>query len=494
MTAELLAFSCPTWFLLGLCAFAMLGALYPVRMTRERTFHYPVGFVVGAAFFFLGPRGLLAVLPAAGLGAAIPFRFVLTLDVGFPVRLQRELASEHRERVVGMLVDGLAAVVVGAGATHAFYRWLGPGDYPISITSPRGIVTFLAVLAVWGASAVGTLEIVRRLRAGRRVAEAPGAPWLQTLASSEYTLYWIMLIVTGPLHLAYQAIYLHGGPVIALSVLVFVFQVNTIYNLSTYRRDQLRDTLARLETSQRLAAIGEVTARIAHTTRHQLGLIGIGTLKLEKLVASLSAEDAALLRGELRKLDDVRTSLQEMLAAGLHQAPAADRDAGAPTPPAAAPALGELVARQVGMLGAKAVERGVTLSLERKDAAASGAGGAPALQHPTALAEGIFNVIENAVSLANGKVEVRFETGPLGTLVEVLDDGPGMTPSVMARATEPFFTTRPEGTGMGLAIARGTIEREGGRLEIANRAEGGLRVAFVLLRKRGRESQASRGG
>ena len=486
---RLFAFSCPTWFLLGLCGFAMLGALYPVRMTRERTFHYPVGFVVGAAFFFLGPRGLLAVLPAAGLGAAIPYRFVLTLDVGFPVHLQRELPAEHRERIVGMLVDGLAAVIVGVAVTHAFYAWIGPGEYPISIASPRAVLTFLAVLSMWGASAVGTLEIVRRLRSGRRAAEAPATPWLQTLASSEYTLYWIMLIVTGPLHLAYQAIYLHGGPVIALSVLVFVFQVNTIYNLSTYRRDQLRDTLARLETTQRLAAIGEVTARIAHTTRHQLGLIGIGTLKLEKLVASLSAEEAALLRGELRKLDDVRTSLQEMLAAGLH-APPGD-PAEAPQPPVAQPALGELVARQVGMLGAKAGERGVALSLERNDEPTTG--GTPALSHPTALAEGIFNVIENAVSLARSRVEVRFESGPLGTLVEVLDDGPGMTPSVMTRATEPFFTTRPEGTGMGLAIARGTVEREGGSLEIGNRDGGGLRVAFVLRRKRGRESQTSRG-
>jgi signal transduction histidine kinase len=467
----------PPWFGAGIALLTLIGALYPVRMSAERTFHYPVGYLAGAVLFFFGPAGMLLVGPPAALGALIPYRFVFALDGGLPVRLVRERPEERKERMLGMAVEGVAGLAVGTLVTHLVYGAIGPGTYPIPINSPRAMLTFMALLSIWGASSVTTLELVVRLRTRRAPvsAELPVQAWI---ARSEVTLYWIMLIVTGPLHVAHQAVYLHGGPLLALAVLIFLFHVNTVFNLSTYRRDQLRDTLRQLETNQKLAAIGEVTARIAHTTRHQLGLIGIGTLKLERLLQSLTEADAALLREELGKLDDVRTSLQEMLVEDLH--PPDHRAEAEPSPGEGA--LGELVTRQVGLLGPKAAERGVSLRLERDDH-----GVPPVLmQHPMAMAEGLFGVIENAVSLARSEVVVRYVSGAAMTTIEVLDDGPGMPAEVLARATEPFFTTRPEGTGMGLAIARGTIEREGGALELGNRADGGLRVAFVLRRVRTR--------
>ncbi len=66
--------------------------------------------------------------------------------------------------------------------------------------------------------------------------------------------------------------------------------------------------------------------------------------------------------------------------------------------------------------------------------------------------------------------------------IEVSDDGPGMSPQVMARAGEPYFTTRA-GTGalgLGLFVARGIAEAHGGCLELESRPGEGTRARIVL--------------
>lgn len=71
--------------------------------------------------------------------------------------------------------------------------------------------------------------------------------------------------------------------------------------------------------------------------------------------------------------------------------------------------------------------------------------------------------------------------------IAVADDGAGMPPEVLARATEPFFTTKPQGkgTGLGLAMARGFAEQSGGALSIESAPGQGTTVALLLPRAAG---------
>lgn len=68
---------------------------------------------------------------------------------------------------------------------------------------------------------------------------------------------------------------------------------------------------------------------------------------------------------------------------------------------------------------------------------------------------------------------VEVTSGPGGCWLTVADDGPGLSREALARATEPFYTTRDGGMGVGLALCALIVEGHGGRLELANHPEGG---------------------
>jgi len=53
-----------------------------------------------------------------------------------------------------------------------------------------------------------------------------------------------------------------------------------------------------------------------------------------------------------------------------------------------------------------------------------------------------------------------------GVAVAISDTGPGMSPDIQARLFEPFFTTRPERAGLGLAVSLGIVQEHGGRIDV----------------------------
>jgi signal transduction histidine kinase len=79
----------------------------------------------------------------------------------------------------------------------------------------------------------------------------------------------------------------------------------------------------------------------------------------------------------------------------------------------------------------------------------------------------IVNAIQSMTGVEDGKRELHISTEsiePEGVRVGVRDTGPGLSPESLSRLFEPFYTTKPDGMGMGLSICRSIIEAHGGRL------------------------------
>lgn len=121
---------------------------------------------------------------------------------------------------------------------------------------------------------------------------------------------------------------------------------------------------------------------------------------------------------------------------------------------------------------------GLAVSADRLDAAVLDC-------RPSALRRAAANLIGNA--LAYGKLaHVALIATPAAVEIRVEDEGPGLPPAELARVTEPFYRAERSrsreggGIGLGLAITRAIAEAHGGRLELANRRQGGLRARIVL--------------
>jgi signal transduction histidine kinase len=83
-----------------------------------------------------------------------------------------------------------------------------------------------------------------------------------------------------------------------------------------------------------------------------------------------------------------------------------------------------------------------------------------------------------------GRLSVRMRRDPLGVMVELEDTGLGIPAEVRARIFEPFFTTKPVGvgTGLGLAVCHGIVERLGGEITVESRVGHGATFRVLLPR------------
>jgi two-component system sensor histidine kinase RegB len=103
---------------------------------------------------------------------------------------------------------------------------------------------------------------------------------------------------------------------------------------------------------------------------------------------------------------------------------------------------------------------------------------------PRALVQAVRSLLENALRAtdASGRVDLEFVCARDAVRIQVVDRGVGMSPEVLERAAEPFFSTRGTGRGMGLGLflARSIADQLGGRLDLASQPGAGTRAALVL--------------
>ncbi len=221
---------------------------------------------------------------------------------------------------------------------------------------------------------------------------------------------------------------------------------------------ELRRMEERLRRSEHMAALGRLTGAVAHEIRNPLAAISGSA----QLLARTVNDDAgrrlvATIGREAERLDRL---VADMLAYGVSKPPDT-------VPVDLAHAVREVteMVQRDPMAEHTAVELTVAPELPRVDA------------DPNQLSQVLWNLLRNAVEAAGdgGRVHVSVFRDGDDVAVTVRDDGPGFEGDP-AQHLEPFVTTKPDGSGFGLAIARRIVEDHSGRIELANRPEGGAEV------------------
>ncbi|MCC7549686.1 MAG: HAMP domain-containing protein [Burkholderiales bacterium] len=228
------------------------------------------------------------------------------------------------------------------------------------------------------------------------------------------------------------------------------------------------DDITRLLQAQRYAAWGEVARRLAHEIKNPLTPIQLSAERLEhRLSDKLDPADAQMLARSTRTIVSQVSQLKGMVDAFSQYART-------PETQLQPLDLNQLV-RDVLTLyeGQKSV---VTPSLD--DALP------PVLGDAARLRQVIHNLLQNAEQAvsATRAARVGVRTVPDGTaaLLEVIDNGPGFPPEMLARAFEPYVTTKVKGTGLGLAIVKKIIEEHNGSIQLSNAGSSGAQVRIRL--------------
>jgi len=233
-------------------------------------------------------------------------------------------------------------------------------------------------------------------------------------------------------------------------------------------RQALRELAAALATArereleaERLRAFREVARRVAHEIKNPLTSMRIALDQMHRTVGPSDARTATAMQVLDAETDRLERLAREFSEFGrLPEGPRSDVD------------LVELLEE----LGRTGVPDGVRVSVHAN-------GGPPTLLgHYEPLRRAFANLYRNAAEAMSrrGAIDVTVTGDAFGLAVTIADHGPGIPAELRQRVFEPYFTTKDDGTGLGLALVRVTLEAHRGTISVGETPGGGATFAIVF--------------
>ena len=227
--------------------------------------------------------------------------------------------------------------------------------------------------------------------------------------------------------------------------------------------DNLR-TLEENERVSRLAAMGKMSAGIAHQLRTPLStaLLYAAHLSNEQLQTEDRRQFSSRLQEQLLKLEKLAGQMLQFIKPGLQQTQPLNID--------------DLARQVVAQVSGLSLRHGILIEQDFQTADAL------IEAERASLEAALVAILENAiqVSTRGQSVQVSTRQHPHRVEITIEDNGPGISSEMMGNLFEPFATDRISGTGLGLSIASNTIRRHRGDIMAENRPEGGARFTVAL--------------
>lgn len=251
-------------------------------------------------------------------------------------------------------------------------------------------------------------------------------------------------------------------------------EFNSMAEKLAERDAKLREQHEALLKSERLATVGRMTSVITHELRNPLSSINLNAEMLmdglvERGVDPQDPEVMPLLETIIDEVDRLRDITEEYLV--YARLPSADLETAELTE-----IVRNLVDFHLGEWQMHGVE--VRLEMPDKDVAIEA--------DPDHLRQALLNIVKNAIEASDDgqKVEVSVDTDDEVAAVAIRDHGPGLDTDEPESIFEPFYTTKPDGTGLGLAMTQQIIDEHHGRIRVEqpDGEDGGTRFVIEIPR------------
>ena len=231
---------------------------------------------------------------------------------------------------------------------------------------------------------------------------------------------------------------------------------------------RLRELEAQQAREERLAGLGRLVAAVAHEIRNPLNAISLSVQTLQKRLQTSGEESAGaglkIIREEILRLDRLVEDLLGYARPGDLQLRPVDL---------------HQVLEKTRRLFQESLE---TQEVEWRFEPDSGAAWPALRADEEKLARVLVNLLRNSLQAMpkRGVIAWRWSRSGGHGLLQLRDSGPGFSAPALARAREPFFSTRPRGSGLGLFISDEIIRRHGWEMELGNDPAGGALVSIRI--------------